>query len=800
MSPLRLLLALVLCFVAFTAVMAIDVDTATEHVINMDADVQTPTTLKTDEVVQKEDESIVAESYNTEEQKIIEESSEKFTFQAEVNKLMNIIINSLYSKKEIFLRELISNASDALDKLRYLALTNPALLGDGEMANLDIRIKIDKTNRLLHIIDRGVGMTKDDLIKNLGTIAQSGTKEFIKKVTESENNASNLIGQFGVGFYSLFLVADNVVVTSKHHDDDQYIWQSTSDSSFSITKDPKGNTLGRGTRISLHIKDDSLEFLEQSTIQGLIKKYSQFINFPIYMYTYEMVDAPEEELPEENDGQSTPEDKPVVGEEEEADADAPEENLLETPKTKVKVYNWQEMNDHKPLWMRSPREVKKEEYDAFYKSLTKSTEEPLAYAHIAGEGDTEFKSLIFIPAEPPANMFDPEAIVEGIKLFVRRVFITDNLKDLVPNWLRFLKGIIDSDDLPLNVSREILQQHKILATIKKKIVKKFISMVQEISNKEEGLDEYYAFYKKYGNNLKFGVIEEAKDTRNKNALIKLLVFHSSKDEHTTFDNYVKRMKEGQKQIYYIAGKSKENLQASPLIEQAVKRGYEVLYMVDPIDEYLTAQITEFSSFKLTNLAREGVKFDAEEEEDKDAAKAIAEEFKPVTDFLQKTLGKKVEKVVVSSILADSPCALVSNQWGVTANMERIIKAQSFGNQGDQMEMMMNRKVMEINPEHTLIRQLLSRLNEFGATDEVAKVSAHVLYETSALSSGYVNENPASFANFIYKMMELSGDKLSQAKTFEQEPEVAAPVQVESADDTDYEEIEEPSTQTVHDEL
>ncbi|EFA78289.1 heat shock protein Hsp90 family protein [Heterostelium album PN500] len=793
MSKLNLFLTILFALIALSLLAptrAIDQDDAARETLKVDLDMKGPKVpLQTDsEVVQRENEAIKSEGFSVAEQQFIEEQSEKFKFQAEVNKLMNIIINSLYSKKEIFLRELISNASDALDKIRFLALTNPSLLGEGDQANLDIRIMIDKVNKYIHIIDRGVGMTKDELVKNLGTIAQSGTKEFIKKVTESNDpkNSSNLIGQFGVGFYSLFLVADNVIVTSKSNEDDQYIWTSTSENEFSIVKDPKGNTLGRGTKISMHIKDDSLEFLNQDTIKSLVKKYSQFINFPISMYVSHQEDAPEEETP--IDAKPVDETEVKVEEEETTDEQEEEKSLIDdapkpAEKKKIDVFDWEIVNDHKPLWVRSPKEITEEEYNEFYKTLSKGTENPLAHSHFVTEGDTEFRSIIYIPNTPPANLFDPEAIIDGLKLFVRRVFITDSMKDLVPSWLRFLQGIIDSDDLPLNVSREILQQHKILKKIKDTLVKKFIKLVQDLSNNEDKT-VYQNFYKKYGNNLKFGVIEETSNTHNKNRLIKLLMFPSSKDEFTTFENYVSRMKEGQEQIYFISGKSKETLKSSPLIEQALKRGYEVIYMVDPIDEYLIPQITTYNNKKLTNLAREGVKFEdavADEEQEKQ----VAEEYKPLTDFLQKQLGKKVEKVVISKILADSPCVLVTNQWGVTANMERIMKAQSFGNaQEDNYMAMMNKKIMEINPDHTLIKQLLSRLNEFGADDEVAKVSAQVLFETSSLSSGYIVENPSNFANWIYKMMEVSGEKIKEAsfKVEEEEQQQAQEPEVEMYDE------------------
>ncbi|KAK5583830.1 hypothetical protein RB653_005432 [Dictyostelium firmibasis] len=728
--------------------------------------------------------NLESDGYTAAEAKLIEEKGEKFTFQTEVNKLMNIIINSLYSKKEIFLRELVSNASDALDKIRFLALTNADLLGEGEQSNLDIHIKIDKANNVLHITDKGIGMTKEELVKNLGTIAQSGTKEFIKKVSDSAES-SNLIGQFGVGFYSLFLVADSVVVTSKSNDDDQYVWTSDSQSSYTIAKDPKGNTLGRGTRISLHIKDDSKEFLDQQVIKQLVKKYSQFINFPIYLYVSEEVEVPKEEQEQPiSDEKDTEEETTTTEEGEEETAQEPVE---EEKKTKT-VYKWEELNDSKPLWMKAAKDVSKEEYTEFFRSLSKTQDTPITYSHFKTEGDTEFRSILYIPENPPSNMFDLDAAGSGLKLFVRRVFITDNLKELVPNWLRFLVGVIDSDDLPLNVSREMLQQNKILEAIKKKVIGKFISMVKELSE-EEDKTKYHDFFKKFGSSLKLGAIE---DQANKKRLTKYLLFPSSKEELTSFADYVGRMKEGQDQIYFITGKSKDSVEASPLIEQAIKRGYEVLFMVDPIDEYLVPQLDKFDDkFKFTNLARSGVKFN-EDKEEEDQRKQTAEEFKPLISYLKKTLSDKLEKVVVSKVLADSPSILVSNSWGVTANQERIMKAQAH--QSNSQPQFNSKKIMEINPSHPLIKQLLNRLNEFGEEDESIKVSAHVLYETSALTAGYSIDNPTNFADFIYKLMMINGESLAQTNFETVKNENSGPSVSMGDDDQDFQ--QPPS----HDEL
>jgi heat shock protein beta len=713
--------------------------------------------LKTDdEVVNREEQAMASDGYSVAEQKLMRESAERHSFQAEVSRLMHIIINSLYSNREIFLRELISNASDALDKIRFLSLTDPSQLGEGEQANLEIRIKIDKDNKTLHIFDRGIGMTKEELVKNLGTIAQSGTKEFLQKFSEGDKNTSNLIGQFGVGFYSVFLVADSVVVTSKHNDDDQYVWTSSVEGGFTVTKDPQGNTLGRGTRVSLHLKDDALEFLEQDTIKTIAKKYSEFINFPIYLYSSKVVEKEvpveeeekKEEAPAEEEKKEEAETKDVEVEEEEEEEEA--EEKPKTKKVSETVWDWELLNETKPIWTRSPKEITDEEYKNFFKSVTKESDDPMKWAHFTAEGEAEFKAILYIPSTPPYNMFDPNVAAHrgSLKLYVRRVFITDDFNELVPNYLRFIRGIVDSDDLPLNVSREMLQQHKILKQIEKKIVRKSIAMFQELSQAEDK-EDYRKFWKNYGTNVKLGVIE---DHTNRSRLQKLLMFQSSKTgEVTTFDDYVSRMKEGQDQIFYLAGPSKESIEKSPLIEKVIKKGYEVLYMVDPIDEYTLQHVQKYDGkYKLTNLGKEGVKLDDKDEEEE--KKKVEGEFQPLADYMKDLFSEKIEKVVVSDRLTKSPCALVSTSYGYTANMERIMKAQALGQQN--RSNYIPKKILEINPRHPIVQELNRRVQE-NKEDESAKVTAKVLYETAVLSSGYSVEDPSSFAQWIHQMMSLN---------------------------------------------
>uniref|UniRef100_A0A8C7XSM8 Heat shock protein 90, beta (grp94), member 1 n=1 Tax=Oryzias sinensis TaxID=183150 RepID=A0A8C7XSM8_9TELE len=528
---------------------------------------------------------------------------------------MKLIINSLYKNKEIFLRELISNASDALDKIRLLSLTHEDALAANE--ELTIKIKSDKEKNMLHITDTGIGMTKEELIKNLGTIAKSGTSEFLNKMSEMQSedqSTSELIGQFGVGFYSAFLVADKVIVSSKHNNDTQHIWESDSNQ-FSVIEDPRGDTLGRGTTITLVLKEEASDFLELETIKNLVRKYSQFINFPIYVWaskvsTLEITEEPEKEASE---------DEVEVEEEEGEDKDKPK-----TKKVEKTVWDWELMNDIKPIWQRPSKEVEEDEYKAFYKTFSKDSEDPLTHIHFTAEGEVTFKSILFVPSAAPRGLFDEYGSKKNdfVKLFVRRVFITDDFNDMMPKYLNFVKGV-DSDDLPLNVSRETLQQHKLLKVIRKKLVRKTLDMIKKIA--EEQYNE--KFWKEFGTNIKLGVIE---DHSNRTRLAKLLRFQTSNSETglASLEQYVERMKEKQDKIYFMAGTSRKEAESSPFVEKLLKKGYEVIYLTEPVDEYCIQALPEFDGKRFQNVAKEGVKFE-ESEKAKEKREALEKEFEPL---------------------------------------------------------------------------------------------------------------------------------------------------------------------------
>lgn len=661
---------------------------------------------------------------------------ETHTFKAEIDELMNMIIHNFYSNKDIFLRELISNSSDALNKLKYTSLTNQNLLDENH--NFDIRISLDKVNKTITIEDTGIGMRKDDLINNLGTIAKSGTKDFIKRLAENSSN-NNLIGQFGVGFYSAFLIADKVSVKTRHAGTDEtLLWESSASGSFIIGSLENDSNFLRGTQITLHVKDEEAQYLEDFKVREIIKKHSSYITYPIMLLKMEKV---EESSEEPTDKQS---EVPVELVKEPSEEPSEESSKVPVELVKEPVYKpvWEKINSE-PIWSKNSNEISEKEHEEFYKGLTNDWESYQTNKHFRTEGNYEFTGLLYIPKRAPFDLFERKKEKSSIKLYVKKVLISDDCNELYPDWMGFVKGIVDSQDLPLNASRELLQQSKIIKQINKTLVKKTLDMLTDLAEDKE---KYSEFYKNFDKNIKLGVHEETQQAiRDK--LINLLRFTTSKSEFVSFEEYKSRMKEGQSGIYYITGETLKAVENSPFVDKLKRLEYEVIYMTDAIDEYIIQHIPSFSDIKLINVSKDDLKIDS------DDTKESEEKYKTLCEKLQAVLKDQVEKVVISNKIESQP-AIITNPMGMSANMERIMKAQALAsnNSNPMYNTMLSKRHLEINPNHPVIEKINAKFAESEEISEETTSLINLVFDGALLSGGYQVTDINEYLKNVYKLV------------------------------------------------
>merc|ERR1712141_829297 len=677
-------------------------------------------------------------------------------------------------------------------------------------------IEHDADAKTISIVDTGIGMSKAGLINNLGTVAKSGTTNFLEAMAEGGD--ANLIGQFGVGFYSAFLVADKVSVTSKCNEDPvQHVWESSADASFTVVDDPRGNTLGRGTRVTLHLKEDAHDYLSEDKLKDTTKKYSQFIQYPIYVKVKKEVEAEAEE-DDDDDDKEDEEDKDEEKKDDvetKDDDEKEEEEEKKAPKKKT-VYEWEQVNTQKAIWLRSKEDVTEEEYTEFYKSISKDYLDPLAYTHFNAEGEIEFKSILFLPKKAPFDMMDNYWTKKSeVKLFVRRVLVAEKFEELLPRYMNFVRGVVDSDDLPLNVSREQLQQNKIMKVISKKLVRKVLELMKKLAKEEESGDDedeekdeeeekkeeekqeekkdkkdeegtWTKFWKEFNKNLKMGCYE---DDSNRSKLSKLLRFRTTKseDKEVSLDKYLDHMQESQESICFMSGDSIDTMKKAPALQIFKKKDLEVLMLDDHLDEPCLQKLADYEGKKFVSIQKADVKLEETEDEKKKFSK-IKDMYKPLTDWWKEKLtdltekgamkdaGVKVEKVEVSKRLTDSPVVVVTSQFGYSAQQEKVMKAQAFQNK-DQISMMSGRKTLEVNPNHPVVVDLLAKMKA-DKEDPAALDTAQVLFQTALIESGYEIADPSALVNRVYRLMskELGVDPDAPLK------EVEVPEEEEEAEE------------------
>ncbi len=641
-------------------------------------------------------------------------------FKTEVNQLLDLVVHSLYSNKDIFIRELVSNASDAIDKIRYQGLKNKEILEGDD--NFKIKIHFDKDANIIKITDNGIGMNKDEIINNIGTIAKSGTKEFINHLKELKEKGDDkaetaeLIGQFGVGFYSAFMVSDKItILTKKAGEETAYKWESNGKEKFTIEETSEKDS--RGTEVIVYLSSEFTDYADEWKIKDIVKKYSDYISYPITM------DITREEKPKDKDGNEIKDAEPITTIEEET------------------------LNSQKAIWKKAKSEVTEEEYNEFYKHLSHDYTNPLDVLHLSTEGLLEYKALLYLPAKAPFDLFMKEAKV-GVNLYVKNVFIMDDCKNLLPEYLRFIKGVVDSSDLPLNVSREILQEDKTISKIKKSLVKKVIDTLTRL--KDNQYEKYLEFYNEFGRLIKEGVYS---DFENKEKLSNLLLFESTKTEkgkYVSLKEYLERMKEDQEAIYFITGESREMVENSPHLEKFKERDYEVLYFIDPIDEFLTTTLMEYESKALKSIGKGEVEL-KETEEEKKEKEETKEEFKTLLETIQDKLKDDVKEVRISNRLTSSPVCLVADEHAMSPNMEKIFKSMN-------QEVPVSKRILEINPKHKIL-EVMKKLYEKDSKNSKLADYAELLYDQALIAEGSKVKDANKFAQRIADLMIVEGSAL-----------------------------------------
>ena len=635
-----------------------------------------------------------------------EQVAQNYSFQAEVAQLLHLVTHSLYSNPEIFLRELISNASDACDKLRFEGINHPEYYEND--ANLHVRVSLNKENKTLTISDNGIGLSQQEAIENLGTIAKSGTKDFMSKLSGDQKADAQLIGQFGVGFYSGFIVADKITVESRRaglEAAEGVRWISGGTGEFEVQQIDKAS---RGTDIILHLRDDALEYLESWKVKQIINKYSDHISLPIEMQ------------------------KEIWQEEEVAEGEEPKGGQM------VKTDEWEAINSASALWTRSKSEITDEQYIDFYKNLSHDFSEPLAWAHNRVEGSTEYTQLLYIPSQAKQDLFTREAKA-GIKLYVKRVFILDEADNLIPNYLRFVQGVVDSADLPLNVSRELLQESRDVKTIREGNARRVLTLLDGLAKSEDEKDQekFKAFYTEFGSVLKEGLGE---DTGNRERILKLLRYATSNHDEisTSFADYKSRMKEGQKAIYYVTADNLTAAKNSPQLEVFKKKGIEVLLMADRVDEWAMNFVFEFDGTPLQNVSKGAVDLgDLQDADEKKALEQAAEQFKPVVERLSSSLKDKTKEVRVTTRLVDSPACLVTSEGELSPQLIRMLKQAG-------QAVPESKPTLEINPEHPLVR----KLENSAQFDDLA----NVIFDQAVIAEGGLPEDPAAYVKRINSLL------------------------------------------------